>query len=284
MPPTERRRNGDLYENENVLPFAVIANEQILEMQTNPVIFEYINEWYHSIDSQQREDIFQKLHREVVNAHHCEITDDGSFIAVDSDAYVEYAYKADVDCAIYAWYEDANVLTATAYMEDVEIPFQEQTATMKYGGKIRRGDLFQLRFYLKNGERIDQDKIFVYGEVDGILDRYAMSIKKQQVDINMHTDSQLELSCVNKSTNIQYVLCSIPWENGWSVTVDGEKMTEPLEIQDFVAIPINYGEHMIELRYVPQGFYAGIVISMIALVFLLICWRISLCFKWFYQW
>lgn len=197
---------------------------------------------------------------------------------------LELLFNADQLYSSSWQYDSVSVTGYNQYMEDVEIPFQEQTATMKYGGKIRRGDLFQLRFYLKNGERIDQDKIFVYGEVDGILDRYAMSIKKQQVDINMHTDSQLELSCVNKSTNIQYVLCSIPWENGWSVTVDGEKMTEPLEIQDFVAIPIDYGEHMIELRYVPQGFYAGIVISMIALVFLLICWRISLCFKWFYQW
>ncbi len=54
---------------------------------------------------------------------------------------------------------------------------------------------------------------------------------------------------------------TIPWDAGWSAWVDGEQV-DPVRAADaFLALELAPGEHMIELRFVPRGLAAGLVVS-----------------------
>lgn len=56
-----------------------------------------------------------------------------------------------------------------------------------------------------------------------------------------------------------YVMCMIPYENGWTVTVDGEK-TEVLQGDiGFLAFKVSKGEHQIELDYHVPGMKYGMI-------------------------
>lgn len=60
---------------------------------------------------------------------------------------------------------------------------------------------------------------------------------------------------------------SIPYDKGWSVTVDGKEI-ETVAFKDaLLAVPLTAGEHTIELSYRSQGLKFGIGISIISLIY-----------------
>ena len=68
------------------------------------------------------------------------------------------------------------------------------------------------------------------------------------------------------------VYTSIPYDDGWSVTVDGKKLSQ----EDIVAIgdailgfKISAGEHDIELHYTPRGLWIGLIISLVTALLLI---------------
>ena len=66
-----------------------------------------------------------------------------------------------------------------------------------------------------------------------------------------------------------YLILSIPYDPGFTITVDGVQ-TEAVLFEDMMlAVPITAGEHSISLAFYPQGMTAGILISCIS-VFLFI--------------
>lgn len=62
------------------------------------------------------------------------------------------------------------------------------------------------------------------------------------------------------------VFFSVPWEEGWSATVDGE----PVEIEKvnvgFMAVPVGEGEHTIRFEYQTPGLSAGFIITIVSAV------------------
>ena len=62
------------------------------------------------------------------------------------------------------------------------------------------------------------------------------------------------------------LLLTVPWSDNWQVRVDGEKYV-PLKIGGMLTgLELKAGEHAISLKYVPGGFYAGVVLTLLCLV------------------
>lgn len=58
---------------------------------------------------------------------------------------------------------------------------------------------------------------------------------------------------------------SIPYEEGWTATVDGEETKITPIGGSLLAFPLQPGEHTIKLVYYPQGFWIGLAVSIVAL-------------------
>lgn len=54
---------------------------------------------------------------------------------------------------------------------------------------------------------------------------------------------------------------TIPWDQGWSAWVDGERVTPVRAADAFVALELPPGEHTVELRFFPKGLAAGLAVS-----------------------
>lgn len=57
------------------------------------------------------------------------------------------------------------------------------------------------------------------------------------------------------------LILSVGYENGWTVTVNGEEVEPALFGESFIALDLEAGEYEISLSYVPQGKWAGIAVS-----------------------
>ena len=67
---------------------------------------------------------------------------------------------------------------------------------------------------------------------------------------------------------------SIPNDSGWTAKVDGEKRPILLADNMFMAIPLEAGDHQIELRYATPGMREGLIMTLAGvIVLILLCFR-----------
>ena len=69
-----------------------------------------------------------------------------------------------------------------------------------------------------------------------------------------------------------FCVTTIPYEEGWRITVDGVAALPVRYLGQFLAFPVDAGEHVIDMHYVPRGFYAGVVLTVLAAVALVVTW------------
>lgn len=73
------------------------------------------------------------------------------------------------------------------------------------------------------------------------------------------------------------ILClSIPYDNGWSAYVDGQKVEVLQANTAFMAVELEAGDHHVELKYWTPGLTSGIILSAVGLVglaSLIVYWR-----------
>ncbi len=76
----------------------------------------------------------------------------------------------------------------------------------------------------------------------------------------------------------QVLLMTIPNQDGWSVTVNGNAV-EPQDVANgaLMAIPVQPGENRVEMQFTTPGLHAGAALSMLALLFVLFAPRIARC-------
>lgn len=67
---------------------------------------------------------------------------------------------------------------------------------------------------------------------------------------------------------------TIPYDEGWTIYVDGKETQYYCVGNAFLGVDLTEGNHDIYMKYVPCGFYAGAVISLLCLIFF-----VSVCIK-----
>lgn len=70
--------------------------------------------------------------------------------------------------------------------------------------------------------------------------------------------------CVVNAESNCLLFTSIPYEQGWSVYVNGKKTDAEAIGGGLIGVPLSAGENTVELKYFPRGLSAGIVISLLS--------------------
>ena len=69
------------------------------------------------------------------------------------------------------------------------------------------------------------------------------------------------------------MMTSIPWEDGWTVKVDGKKV-EPVKLLNaLVGIPLEAGEHEVTMTFTPPGWNIGLVCLVAGILILILFYR-----------
>lgn len=98
---------------------------------------------------------------------------------------------------------------------------------------------------------------------DLFMDLYNQ-LSEQAFNVETFEDTYIKGNIKAREDGLMFT--SIPYDQGWTVSVDGEE-TEAIAFKDaLIAIPLSAGNHTIELAYKPQGLKEGMIISLISLV------------------
>ncbi len=109
-------------------------------------------------------------------------------------------------------------------------------------------------------ESVDKIMFDAYGMNEDVLTEIYQVLNRNPMEITAISDTKVEGKVTTGEEGV--LLLSIPYEEGWSATVDGEE-TEIFGWKDaFVALQLQEGEHEIVLTYSPKGFKDGLLISL----------------------
>ena len=103
-----------------------------------------------------------------------------------------------------------------------------------------------------------------------------ISLKAFKMDEDVLQEA-LEVLAQNSMTSVEYdsthisgeielqeagrVILSIPYEHGWTVLLNGEKIEPALFGETLMALDLEAGKHTIQMSYIPYGKYVGIIMS-----------------------
>lgn len=94
-------------------------------------------------------------------------------------------------------------------------------------------------------------------------------IKTNAVAFTKQSSSYLIGSVTIKDGESGILLFSIPYDKGWSILLNGEKASAEEFLGALMGVRIGEGTYSMELRFRPRGWYVGVLVSVVTLVYLL---------------
>ena len=183
----------------------------------------------------------------------------------NEEASIEYILSITSDNYIYMYFDAPGFQNAKLYINGDEKGnyFNEYEWSVREGGYYKPGEKVSIKFVFD--DTLEIDNAYIYYESKQVLKAWYKEAVSTTCNIEKITSSHL-MANVNAKGTTDYIVFTIPYEDDWSVKVDGKRV-KPIKVMDaLMAVRAGSGEHSIELRYIPRGLLVGTPISIVSLI------------------
>lgn len=250
----ELTANGDniyIYRNIYTLPVGYalpqkLASGWMLELD-DPILVQ--NSFCDSLGVEQ---VLKTVQDTVTHGSICsvEITEDGEYYAFSANAKTDKVTVSRSD--------------SKKTFEHLDRKYLMEIGHLKAGDKVdftaEDGTDADIRLYR-----------FDYSVLGTIYDKMSQCV----LDISEYGDDYIRGTVSVDTESLGYgsdkalMLISTPYDEGWTVKVDGEPVTLYKGLDTFLSFYVGNGEHTVELSYEPRGLKAGIIISFAGIMVLI---------------
>lgn len=280
----ENFNNIWVYENEQVLPLGFIVNQEISEWKvSNSQPFDVQNDFIHKATGIQ-ENLFTLMEADHIicmnmnttkinNADNCfnyTLNDPSNLSLIPS---VTATYTSPEDQYLYLYVDATNAqrfvyhtktenqdreLSAGKSLIDVGYVSAGETVTVEFS--LTKRGLFE-KSYRENGTV----KLYAASYNDSIFQNAYRILNDHIYNITSFSDTDIE-GIVSTDTD-GVLFTSIPFIDGWNVTIDGER-TDKLSIGEngVIGVKITAGNHIVKFSYRQQVLPKALLISIIGLL------------------
>ncbi len=194
----------------------------------------YTVKHYYQKDSKQKATLIYQIQM---------VADGPCYLYVDSDQY----YYTDIRV------NEKSLELSLSDMGDVH-----------YLGEYKAGETVKVELQFVQ-EYLDISKVFFYQLDQEAFQVAVEELKKNALAVTKYTDTQVEGTIkADKEKSILYL--SIPYDEGWQLYVDGQRYTTKPVYGGFLGVELEPGKHQIRLKYVPEGYKVGCIISAMTLM------------------
>lgn len=263
------------YRNEYPLPIGFMTEEEILDTdfdQINP--FSVQNQMFSKATG-IRKNVFETIKLRESGATGCALTvyDDESYymesMQEEKDENVKLHFDVQEGDEVFAYATSSVGSTVIAegtggtLTINVDYPYIASMRRMPEDGT-------KTFFYLLEPGEAGDAALYVRKLKQDVFEEGYEKLADEPFVVTEYTDTKLKGEVTAKKDG--YLFTSIPYEKGWSLYVDGEKREiEPFG-KAFIGVKLEEGSHEIVLKYRPEGFLAGSILSGSAVVlFILLC-------------
>ncbi len=273
--------NEKLYANNHYIPMGFMVNKNLKnwvenenEDQFNP--FETQNEFFR-LATGINAPVYTRLEptgqahsaENIVNVNETSYGN-YSFTAIDKNATItlQWNYTAPKD-GLYLMYADVTE------GDDISVAKNGVDQGAKFGmgrsyiaciGYYSKGDVISVSSNPKAGTS-GNAKVYVDVLNANVFEEGYHLLNKQVMKTEETTSNSVKGTVNVTDSGLFYT--SIPYEEGWTATVDGNKVEIDPVGGSLVAFDLERGEHEIVLTYYPKGFWPGLLVSVTCLLLLL---------------
>lgn len=192
------------------------------------------------------------------------ITNQNGRYVIDSGGAVKYSFYVDGRQSVYADCFDrfSNDLSEE-YFESFSITVNGRSVTSNYPTTTNNG-------VIKLGEFEDQQvevtlnckksvSCYSFGVFGLDLNKLETAVESSESAGFTADGGKLTSSCTVSGDKT--CVLSIPYEEGFTVKVNGEKVEYAKAVGDFISFELSDGENEIEISFIPKGFYVGLALS-----------------------
>ena len=186
---------------------------------------------------------------------------------------MKYAVNVSGRQSLYAdCYDRFSNELSEDYFEGLSVKVNGRTIKRKYPEADANG-------LLKLGE-YENEKITVEITANKKISCYSFGVFG--LDLDLLSEAIDHASCANlryngskiignvRTDSTKTCLLSIPYNNGLTVKVNGNKVPVKKVLSDLTAFELPAGENSIEIYLIPKGFVAGIIITVIGIILLVL--------------
>lgn len=130
-------------------------------------------------------------------------------------------------------------------------------------GNVQSGETAEVTLHAEKETGQGSYKILVYGMSEEIFQTAYERLADEQLEITSFSDRKI-IGRVNAQKD-GVMLFSMPYEKGWSVYVDGQKVKTAKVMGALLGAQVPAGEHEIKLVYTPEGFTVGVTATFVSL-------------------
>ena len=130
-------------------------------------------------------------------------------------------------------------------------------------GSGREGTNSTVTIRPKEDHKSGNYKMMVYALNQETFEEQFKELSDEQLKVTSFSDRKIEGTISAKEAGVLYL--SVPYEKGWTVYVDDEKVDTFRVLDAMLGAEVSAGEHTIRLEYYPEGFVPGVIISIAAL-------------------
>lgn len=266
----------NIYRNNSALPIAFISSKNVIGINMkNEDYFDLHNNMWSGIYGREEKILIQESNYSVSTSNLSESFDEnGNTVYTKINeaipAYVEYEFIASHNYPLYYYFtspkaQDANIIVNG---EDSGQYFFLYRWDMSFADIFEKGEKINIRVVLNKNSLTISSPYFYYEDLE-LLSRLSSEIKARPLKFEQLSSSSFSGSFTGQEDNLLFF--TIPYSEGWTLKVDGEK-TELIKIMDaFMAAEISGGEHSFELNYLPQGMKAASILSVSTAALGLLC-------------
>lgn len=190
--------------------------------------------------------------------------------STDSAEYVEFDVSVnDKRRNLYLYFTAPKYQPGRIYVNGIDWDdyFSDYRWAIEKVGRFKPGDTVTIR--VEGTDSLNLSDFYLYFEDIDAIDEWkacADAFLEDEVSLKKISSSHIK-GTVNAKEN-GTLLFSMPFDTGWNVTIDGKKVPIYESLSALMSIDLQAGEHIIEMRYVPRGIFAGAALSLISLIIL----------------
>ena len=175
------------------------------------------------------------------------------------DGYVNFSVQIPKDCEVFAYFPSeypSDSSPAEYYLNGrlIGSHFVREQSGYLCLGSYTEGDTCKVSFKLaENGIYIRQRVDYFYMMDHAVYDRLIDTLSAGGLRLFEASDSYFN-GTITVKEGYETVLTTIPYDRGWNITVDGEKIEGYETLDALLAFDLTPGEHTVTMRYMPREY------------------------------
>ncbi|MBQ8297573.1 MAG: YfhO family protein [Ruminococcus sp.] len=257
-----------MYENNYPLSLGYMVNSEVLELENTSYLnpFEFQNSILRAC-TDIGEDVFTAQPVTLASYDGITVTKTsygdynfGKENSEDKDCSANYKFSGVEDSYLYGYVTNGGMNTINVTNDGISVDTNisvEDYPIVFPMGNAQEGETASVELKVKEDTVNGNFKLMVYALSQPKFEQAYSQLADEQLQITEFSDTEINGTITALKDGVMFL--SIPYEDGWSVYVDGEKAETCKVLQAMLGVEVSEGTHDIRIVYTPEGFTAGVI-------------------------